>query len=161
MLQQTQYSASTWSHRHRLEFFGFACCCLRRATKPELSPPWKKIIPCNSLPFNTAQPRPWAASISALPSHDPAHACVSRPANQHNPALMPKTRFLYIRRLPVSPASSTLAGRRPLPGPICPYALCPWQKLPGPRGTYHCQSGRCPVSNRTRTVPPSSTKHRP
>src|SRR5207249_1155672 len=40
------------------------------ATNPESSPPWKKIMPCSSSPFRTAQPRPWAASISALPSQD-------------------------------------------------------------------------------------------
>src|SRR5207237_492611 len=48
------------------------------ATNSESSPPWKKIMPCSSSPFTKAQPRPWAASISALPSQD--HSTAGSPS---------------------------------------------------------------------------------
>jgi len=55
---------------HRFVFFDLAeGWPAHFATNSESSPPWKKIMPCSSAPFTTAQPRPCAGSIAALPSH--------------------------------------------------------------------------------------------
>jgi hypothetical protein len=63
-------------HEYFLAFRGFASACL--ATKPESSPWWKKIVPFSSSPLRMAQPRPWAGSISSLPSQ--VHSMAGSPS---------------------------------------------------------------------------------
>src|SRR6185437_2860246 len=53
-------------HLRRHRFASFPLVPFFFATNSESSPLWKKIIPCSSLPFTTAQPRPCAGSISSL-----------------------------------------------------------------------------------------------
>src|ERR1019366_7415910 len=50
----------------------------RFATKPDSSPSWKKMMPCSSSPFRTAQPRPCAEVISSFPSQ--VHSTAGSPS---------------------------------------------------------------------------------